>query len=118
MNKLKCFFIDIVKCIKYALFISFLIAAITTIVFLLSHNGITIWLLSDVKKYLYYSGCFTLFISIGFFLQKRTLRPLVYEKDWKKNFSKLSLSFVIMFTGFFVCGIGMILQFIFESLLK
>jgi membrane protease YdiL (CAAX protease family) len=107
---------DLVKCIKYALIISIIIVAFTAAVFLIIHKGFTLLLLSSIKNCLYYAGCFALFISIAFFLQKNTLRPLDHEKEWKNIFHELSLSFVVMFTGLFICCNGMILQFIYESL--
>lgn len=116
MSKLKYFFFDIIKCLKYALFVAFILSFTITFVFLIKHKSINLWLLNDIKKYLYYCGCLLLFISVGFFMQKNSLRPLKHENDWEKAFHVLSLSFVILFTGLFICCIGMIIQFIFESL--
>lgn len=116
MNKLKYFFIDLIKCLKYAILIFATLSAIIFIFFLIKHKSISLWLLSDIKKYLYYIGCLMLFVSAAFFVQKNSLRPLTYQNEWKKTFKVLSLPFVIMFTGLFTCTIGMIFQLIFESL--
>lgn len=117
MNKLKYLFRDLIKCLKYALLATIILSSLTFIFFVIINKSINLWLLSDIIRHLYYLGCLILFLSVCFFFQNNTLRPLPHKKEWKEKFRVLPLHFVIMFMGLFICSMGMLLQFVFESLL-
>lgn len=114
MDYIKNFLLDLLRCLKYAVIISLFVSIITSIFFISRYRCINLSLLNYFKKNLYYIGCFILFISIWFFIKPNTLRPLDYQNEWNKFFHKLSLAFVVMFTGLFTCCIGMLMQFIYE----
>jgi hypothetical protein len=118
MKIIQFYFVDIVKCFKTALIISTFIFTVTIAIYLIKYHVININTLYILKNYLYYCGCSILFLAVGFFIQKRSYRPLEHQEEWNQLFKKLNLSLVIMFIGLFICSIGMIVQFTYESLLR
>lgn len=105
---------DILKCAKISLFIAVGIFLIFGLIYFTFYNNGTTSLSFFLKDSLYYIGCFGFLISIGFFMQKNATRPLKYQDQWNKMFSKLNLGFSIMFISFFICLYGMAIQLIVE----
>lgn len=114
MDCIKDFLLDLLRCLKYAVIISLFVNIISFVFFISKYGHINPYLLNYFSKNSYYIGCFILFISIWFFIKPSTLRPLDYQNEWNRLFHKLSLAFVVMFTGLFICCIGMFMQYIYE----
>lgn len=110
LKKIIDFITDILKCFAVALGIFLIILSISWAICFIMYRGDTLALLNAVKRGSYFIGIMGLFLSSGFFLQRNATRPLVYSEQWKSYFRFLNLGFVIMFVGFFLCSIGMIVQ--------
>lgn len=106
---------DILKCAKFALYITFGIFAFFGIIHYLFYSKNIINLFNTIKNTFYYIGCFGLLISSGFFIQKNAVRPLDNNDAWIKMFHKLNLGLVMMFISLFICLLGMIIQILLET---
>ena len=116
MKKIIALTLDILKCIALGIILSVTVGLIIGIIFAIIHKGNMISIFEGIKKAIYYIGGLGLLLSAAFFVQKDGIRPLVYDKEWKKYFSVLNVGFVIFFMNITICIIGMFLQMYLERI--
>lgn len=116
MKKVMKFILDFLKCIALGIIISAAIGLVSGIVYAIIYKGSTIEILDGIKRMLYYIGGLGLLLSAAFFIKKDGIRPLIYDKEWKRYFAIMNLGFVIFFMNLTICIIGMLLQMHLEGI--
>ncbi|WP_125154002.1 hypothetical protein [Clostridium rectalis] len=110
---MKKYFMDILYCIKIAVYIFIAVFLIGAMIGFIVSKGNIFNAINLGSKLNMYLSLFGLFISAISFTNEKFMRPLNYEETWKNYFHRLNLAFVI----FIICIVLLISSVILQDII-
>jgi len=108
INLIKAYIKDVARCIYIGILIAAGIGVVMVIAALVFRGDI----LDILYRAYIYIGCLAISVAGISFLMPKTLRPLDYNEDWERYFSKLNIGYVILLIGLTLLAAGVVLSII------